>query len=190
MTTKTGVNQTPQLYQDPISEDDLRIALTEKLRDFGWIVYEEVWVKHIGTRYRADILAHHPEYDNLGWVLFELKRYGGSFATAITKTHKQIVYRYIGAYIDDLRYPLVKDTPKTYVYSSPYSKWDGNVSWVILRFFNRYGIGILPKDSNQIIFHPDNPHWARVHLNPKENSSWADSFRLQNYLEARVFGLK
>lgn len=176
-----------------LTEEKLRNSFAEKLRNYGWDVLEEVWLTRLGTHYRADIVARHFDYDKLEWFLFELKKPIGDFGEFATKTHKQIVYRYIGSRINDFRYPSINDIPKVYVYQLPYSKekgWFGESWGTLVRFFNRYGIGLLFLDETQIIFNPNNPHWSRLHLNPEENSDWFELTRLKNYLEARTFGLK
>jgi len=176
-----------------INEECERIMFAEELRDYGWFVLEEVWVVKMGTYYRADIVASHPEYDKLGWFLFELKVPKGGFRDIVTKAHKQIVYRYVGSRINDFRYPNLRESPSVFIYRIPCSQkssWIDREWWTTIRFFNRYGIGLLFSDKKEVIFHPNNPSWARLHLDPQKNEKYLDLYRLKKYLEARIVGLE
>jgi hypothetical protein len=167
-----------------MNEKAEREAFADELEDCGWDVLEEAWVVKAGNFYRADIIGIHPLYSELGYFLFELKTPAGGFKDAVTKTHKQIVYRYIGSQINDYRWPTVKDSPSVFVYKYP-ENLNCFHDWAVLHFFNRYGIGLLAPDHDYVIF--GQGHWSELHLNPKENS-YLDIPRLKKYLEARTFG--
>lgn len=174
------------------NEETERSEFAKRLREYGWAALEEVWVTKLGKHYRADVIARHPEYDELGWFLFELKVPGGGFKDIATRVHKQIVYRYMGSRINDFRCPGLREAPSVFVYRMPYSEsyiWTRE-GWETVRFFNRYGIGLLLSDGEEVVFHPDRPSWAGLHLDPRKNGRYFDLPRLKKYLEARTLGLE
>jgi len=178
------------MVHNRLTEKNVRSSLAKKLRGYGWHALEEVWVKNI-AEYRADIIAYHQKYAELGWFLFEVKK-RGSTVNELIKAHKQIVFRYLGASIHDYRYPELNGImPLCYVFHSPVSSktnWNPNDFSLILHFFNRYGIGILPSDRDFIFFEPSAVNWSRVYIDPPK-SKWLNILRLKEYLDAQVFGV-
>jgi hypothetical protein len=168
-----------------LNEKAEREAFVEKLEGLGWDVLEEVWVIKTGSHFRADVIGFHSAYSELGYFLFELKTPTGGFKDAVTKAHKQIVYRYIGSQINDYRWPTVKDSPSVFIYKYP-RNLDFFRDWAVIRFFNRYGIGLLASNCEHVVFHPDGA-WAKLHMDPRKNV-YLDIPRLKKYLEARTFG--
>lgn len=171
-----------------MKERDLRRKLLSHLLNNNWVVLEEVPIEKDGLRGRADLVASHPEYKDLGWFLFEIKKDDLGFAEAFTKAHKQIV-RYVGVKFADHRLAGARPTVFVYCFPSPGTRWlDTGEAFIVLRFFNRYGIGLLPWPFDSIIFNPNMNSKLDLHLDPRKNSQWFDVLQLKKYLEARTFG--
>lgn len=167
----------------------LEVSLNHKLLSFGWEVYNEVWVRKDRKQFRVDILGFHKKFRPLGWFIFELKTDDDSYKN-ITEAHKQIVQKYIGSKVYDFKRPNLEGIkPSCFVYCPPQEEEENYYyknNFSTIRFFNRYGIGLLNHDDT-IIFHPNHSSKYKINLDPSKNSQYFDIEKLSKYLEKRTF---